>query len=187
MPSSMVLSRRAACLQPGGAGVPFYIGNAQCGSCKGLGFKPCPACVGYEAVLPPPDPFNGPAYHDASDSLVTTRRWLSGFPDSRSTPKSKRYAKLAAWPARSRQYIMYIAGVADWKGTLPNLLAGYRGRCCLRGTGFQPAMNRRQILALPWRRSQIGRRLQSSSMSCTDQSAGLLKGTSRQSRATQLG
>ena len=79
-------------LQPGGAGVPFYVGNAQCSSCKGLGFEPCSFCVGYEADLPPPDPCYGPASHDPSDCLVTTRRWLKSFPDSHSNGRIRRYA-----------------------------------------------------------------------------------------------
>ena len=72
--------------------MPFYVGNAQCSSCKGLGFEPCSACVGYEADLPPPDPCNGPASRDISDSLLTTRRWLNSFPDSPRTGKARRYA-----------------------------------------------------------------------------------------------
>ncbi len=84
----------AACLQPGGAGVPFYIGNAQCSTCKGMGFEPCSVCIGYQAELPPPDPCNGPASRDPSDSRVTTRRWLQSFPDSRSTGRSSRQVTL---------------------------------------------------------------------------------------------
>lgn len=83
-------------MQPGGAGVPYYIGAAQCSSCKGHGFQPCPVCVGYEAELPPPDPANGPASQDSLDTLVSTMRWLRCFPDSR----SKRARRCAVWLQR---------------------------------------------------------------------------------------
>ncbi|CAL5218629.1 g330 [Coccomyxa viridis] len=79
--------------KPGGAGVPFYIGNAQCSACKGLGFEPCSVCMGYQAELPPPDPCNGPASRDSSDSLVTTSRWLQSFPDSRKLGRARRVQK----------------------------------------------------------------------------------------------
>lgn len=84
----------ATFLQPGGAGVPFYIGNAQCSACKGLGFEPCSVCMGYQAELPPPDPCNGPASRDSSDSLVTTSRWLQSFPDSRKLGRARRQVTL---------------------------------------------------------------------------------------------
>ena len=70
-------------LQSGGAGVPFYVGNARCPTCAGQGFCPCPMCVGYRLPLPKPDPANGPPPVEPADILVSTQRWLRSFPDSR--------------------------------------------------------------------------------------------------------
>ena len=81
-------------MQPGGAGVQYYIGNAQCKACRGLGFEPCPICVGYEAKLTPPNPSEGPASLDDLDRRISTMRWLRGFPDSRAR-KARRYATSA--------------------------------------------------------------------------------------------
>ena len=94
-----------AYLQPGGAGVPFYIGNAQCSACKGLGFEPCPVCMGYQAELRPPDPCNGPASRDSSDLLVNTRRWLQSFPDSRRDGRARR--QVTAMPVLQRSGTTY--------------------------------------------------------------------------------
>lgn len=73
----------ACARQSGGAGVPFYVGNARCPTCAGQGFCPCPMCVGYRLPMPKPDPVEGPPPAEPADVLVSTQRWLRGFPDSR--------------------------------------------------------------------------------------------------------
>ena len=80
---SLGLHYTSSVMQPGGAGVPFYIGNAQCSVCKGHGFEPCPVCIGYEADLPAPAPQEGPGSWDKLDTHLSTPQWLRSFPDSR--------------------------------------------------------------------------------------------------------
>ena len=72
-----------AVLQPGGAGVPFYIGNARCSRCGGHGFTPCPLCVGFALRMPRPDPVAGPRPTEDMDVLTDSISWLKQFPDSR--------------------------------------------------------------------------------------------------------
>ena len=66
--------------------MPFYVGNARCPTCRGHGVYPCPMCVGYRLSMPPPDPVNGPQPVEDADVLVSTKRWLRAFPDSRMPP-----------------------------------------------------------------------------------------------------
>ncbi len=70
-------------MQPGGAGVPFYVGTARCKLCNGLGVIPCMLCGGIELVSPPPDPVHGPEPTGLEDIALTDDQWLSLFPDSR--------------------------------------------------------------------------------------------------------
>jgi hypothetical protein len=78
------------CMQPGGAGVPFYVGNARCSRCGGHGFSPCPLCVGYVLRMPSPDPVAGPEPMEGSDVLINSISWLKQFPDSRICTKAQR-------------------------------------------------------------------------------------------------
>ena len=80
-------------MQPGGAGVPFYIGNAQCSVCKGHGFEPCPVCIGYQADLPAPAPHGGPRSSEKLGNHLSIPRWLRSFPDSRAK-RTRRWAVL---------------------------------------------------------------------------------------------
>jgi hypothetical protein len=45
--------------------------------------------VGYQLVLPKPDPINGPAPPDGYESQIDTLSWLHTFPDSRSQPATE--------------------------------------------------------------------------------------------------
>lgn len=85
----------------------YYIGNSQCKACRGLGFEPCPLCVGYEAKLTPSNPCEGPASLDDLDPLISTMRWLRGFPDSRAR-KARRCA-ISAMSKSSHQVAKYVA------------------------------------------------------------------------------
>eukprot|EP00884_Botryococcus_braunii_P017947 jgi/Botrbrau1/4836/Bobra.0325s0047.1 len=72
--------------EPGGAGVPFYVGTARCKMCQGMALVPCFLCGGTEVELEPPDPTGGPHPVCWEDILISDSDWLDSFPDSRASP-----------------------------------------------------------------------------------------------------
>lgn len=75
-------------VQPGGAGVPFYVGTARCKACQGMGVVACFMCGGAEVELDPPDPVKGPPAVSIDDLALSDTDWLAVFPDSRTAAQA---------------------------------------------------------------------------------------------------
>lgn len=100
-------------MQPGGAGVPFYIGNARCHTCEGQGFYPCILCVGHKLIQRKPDPSKGPAPAEEAEVGMDSISWLDSFPDSRS--KKDRRAAQRVEQERNKAMQLPTESCASWE------------------------------------------------------------------------
>ncbi|BDA44138.1 hypothetical protein COCOBI_05-3220 [Coccomyxa sp. Obi] len=113
LPCNRCLGAGIVPTEPGGAGVPFYIGNARCSKCGGHGFNPCPCCVGFALRMPRPDPVAGPHPTEDMDVLTDSMSWLKQFPDSRMIARKRANSSRSGATAKTKDPVQPAQDTID--------------------------------------------------------------------------